>query len=186
MVTTSTTHLRTKYFLLDKEPSKNTSELHNEVEHEHVEPQSDIVPIHRSKRIPQAHNRYGFYIDFEEHELGGHNEPANYKAALSYHKSKIWLEVMNAEMKSMKDNQVWRLVDLPPNGGTVGRKWLFKKKINMDGNVHTLKARLMAKGYTQTYVVDDKETYSPIADIRAIRILIAIVDPLLIDLRLGC
>ncbi|GJW05481.1 retrotransposon protein, putative, ty1-copia subclass [Tanacetum coccineum] len=44
----------------------------------------------------------------------------------------------------------------------------------MDGNVHTYKARLVAKGFTQTYGVDYEETFSPIADIRAIRILIAI------------
>nr|GEZ86672.1 hypothetical protein [Tanacetum cinerariifolium] len=32
----------------------------------------------------------------------------------------------------MKDNQFWILVELPPNGRTVGSKWLFKKKIDMD------------------------------------------------------
>ncbi|GJU09836.1 retrotransposon protein, putative, ty1-copia subclass [Tanacetum coccineum] len=44
----------------------------------------------------------------------------------------------------------------------------------MDGAVHTYKARLVAKGFTQTYEVDYEETFSPVADIRAIRILIAI------------
>ncbi|GJU23089.1 retrotransposon protein, putative, ty1-copia subclass [Tanacetum coccineum] len=75
----------------------------------------------------------------------------------------------------MKDNQVWLLVDLPPNGQTVGSKWIFKKKNDMDGNVHTFKARLVAKGYTQTYGVDFGETVSPVADIKAIRILLAII-----------
>ncbi|GJY69070.1 retrotransposon protein, putative, ty1-copia subclass [Tanacetum coccineum] len=45
----------------------------------------------------------------------------------------------------------------------------------MDGVVHTYKAHLMAKGYTQTTGIDYEETFSPVADIRAIRILIAIV-----------
>nr|GEZ91466.1 putative retrotransposon Ty1-copia subclass protein [Tanacetum cinerariifolium] len=74
----------------------------------------------------------------------------------------------------MKDNKVWDLVDLPPNGKTIGSKWLFKKKTDMDGAVHTYKARLVAKGYTQTPRVDYEETFSPVSDIRAIRILIAI------------
>ncbi|GJT32828.1 putative retrotransposon protein [Tanacetum coccineum] len=44
----------------------------------------------------------------------------------------------------------------------------------MDGAVHTNKARLVAKGFTQTLGIDYEETFSPVADIRAIRILIAI------------
>ncbi|GJW63883.1 retrotransposon protein, putative, ty1-copia subclass [Tanacetum coccineum] len=82
---------------------------------------------------------------------------------------------LNVEVeKHSLNNQVWRLVDLPSNGKTVGTKWLFKKKTNMDGNVHTYKACLVAKGFTQTYRVDYEETFSPVNDIRAIRILIAI------------
>nr|GEX09607.1 hypothetical protein [Tanacetum cinerariifolium] len=85
-----------------------------------------------------------------------------------------WLNAMNVEMQSMKDNKVWVLVELPPNGKTVGSKWLFKKKTDMDGKVHIYKARLVAKGYTQTPGIDYEETFFPVADIRAIRILIAI------------
>ncbi|GJR53454.1 retrotransposon protein, putative, ty1-copia subclass [Tanacetum coccineum] len=44
----------------------------------------------------------------------------------------------------------------------------------MDGIVHTYKACIVAKGYTQTYKVDYEETFLPVADIKAIRILIAI------------
>nr|GEZ46226.1 retrotransposon protein, putative, Ty1-copia subclass [Tanacetum cinerariifolium] len=72
------------------------------------------------------------------------------------------------------DNEVWDLVELPPNGKTVGSKWLFKKKTDMDGNVHIYKARLVVKGLTQTLGIDYEETFSRVADIRAIRILIAI------------
>ncbi|GKC59860.1 retrotransposon protein, putative, ty1-copia subclass, partial [Tanacetum coccineum] len=51
---------------------------------------------------------------------------------------------MNVEMQSTKDNKVWDLVDLPPNGKTVGSNWLFKKKTDMDGVVHTFKAHIRA------------------------------------------
>ncbi|GJX07968.1 retrotransposon protein, putative, ty1-copia subclass [Tanacetum coccineum] len=44
----------------------------------------------------------------------------------------------------------------------------------MDGNIHTYKACFVAKGFIQTYGVDYEETFSPVADIKAIRILIAI------------
>ncbi|GJR53548.1 zinc finger, CCHC-type containing protein [Tanacetum coccineum] len=82
------------------------------------------------------------------------------------------LAAMNVKMQSMKDNDVWELVELPPNAKTVGHKWLFKKKTDMEGAVYTFKSHLVAKGFTQTYGVDYEETFSPVADIRAIRILI--------------
>nr|GEV43321.1 hypothetical protein [Tanacetum cinerariifolium] len=134
----------------DTHPFIDTSLNQEEGDLEIDKPQSDIVPISRSTRTRHAPNRMCLYIDAEEHELG------------------------DLEMQSMKDNEVWVLVELPPNGKTVGSKWLFKKKSDMDGNVHIYKARLVAKGYTQTLGIDYEETFFPVADIRAIRILIAI------------
>nr|GFA24580.1 retrotransposon protein, putative, Ty1-copia subclass [Tanacetum cinerariifolium] len=92
-------------------------------------------------------SRYGYvYLLKHKHEivcactlmlrLEDLGEPANYKAALLDPESGKWLNAMNVEMQSMKDNEVWVLVELPPNGKT--------------------------------------ETFSPVADIRAVRIPIAI------------
>ena len=50
----------------------------------------------------------------------------------------------------MKDNEVWDLVNLPPGSKIAGCKWVFKKKTDMDGNVNTFMARLIAQGSTQT------------------------------------
>ena len=81
---------------------------------------------------------------------------------------------MKSEMQSRYDNQVWTLID-PPNGvKTIGCKWVFKKKTDMDGNVHTFKARLVAKSFKQTHGVDNDETFSPVAMLKSIRILLAI------------
>ncbi|GKA99838.1 retrotransposon protein, putative, ty1-copia subclass [Tanacetum coccineum] len=44
----------------------------------------------------------------------------------------------------------------------------------MDGNIHTYKAHLIAKGYIQTYRIDYEEMFSHVANFRAIRILKAI------------
>ncbi|GJR61542.1 retrotransposon protein, putative, ty1-copia subclass [Tanacetum coccineum] len=159
----------------DTQPFENTSEMHDEVTSTVDVTQNARVLIRISARIPQAPDRYCFNVDAEEHELGDLNEPPNYKAALLDPKFDKWLEDMNMKVQSMKDNQVWYLVNLPPNGRTVRSKWLFKKKTDMDGNVHTFKARLVAKGYTQTYSADYGETFSPITYIRAIRILLDIV-----------
>ncbi|GJU64084.1 retrotransposon protein, putative, ty1-copia subclass [Tanacetum coccineum] len=110
----------------DTLPFIDTSLHHEEDDLEIDEPQSDIILIRDLIEL------------------------VNYKATLLDPESDKWLSAMNVEMQSMKDNEVWNLVDLPPNGKTVDSKWLFKKKIDIDGAVQTYKARLVAKGYTQT------------------------------------
>ncbi|GJT97353.1 retrotransposon protein, putative, ty1-copia subclass [Tanacetum coccineum] len=158
----------------DTHPSIDTSLHHEENDQEIDKPQSDINPIHRSIRTHRPTDRLCLHVGAEEHEVGDLSEPTNYKAALLDPKSNKWLNVMNVKIQSMRDNEVWELVDLPPNGKTVGHKWLFKKKTDMDGAVNTYKARLVAKGFTQTPGIDYVETFSHVADIRAIRILVVI------------
>ncbi|GJX55361.1 retrotransposon protein, putative, ty1-copia subclass [Tanacetum coccineum] len=67
----------------DTQPYENTRKRHDEAEPTEVEPHSVKVHICRSRMISQAPDRYGFYVDAKEHELGNLNEPPNYKAALS-------------------------------------------------------------------------------------------------------
>ncbi|GJR60718.1 retrotransposon protein, putative, ty1-copia subclass [Tanacetum coccineum] len=71
------------------------------------------------------------------------DEPANYKEAMVNPKAAKWKEAIKSEIQSMYDNQVWNLVDTIPGLKTVGCKWIFKKKTDMDGKVHTYKARIM-------------------------------------------
>ncbi|GJW63918.1 retrotransposon protein, putative, ty1-copia subclass [Tanacetum coccineum] len=128
----------------------------------------DTSPSEITSKIPME------VEEAEEHSIGDLNEPTSYKAAMLDSESNKWIDVINAEIQSIMDNMVWVLVDLPPGCKTVGSKWIFKKKTDMDGIVHTYKDGLVAKGYTQLYRVDYEETFSPVADIRAIRILISI------------
>ena len=81
---------------------------------------------------------------------------------------------MKSEMESMYENQVWTLVDLPNDRKAVENKWIFKRKTYADGNVTVYKARLVAKGFQQIEGVDYDETFSPVAMLKSVRIMLAI------------
>ncbi len=53
--------------------------------------------------------------------------------------------------------------------------WVYKIKHNVHGFVNRYKARLVANGYAQTYGIDYEETYSPIAKMTSIRVIIIMV-----------
>src|SRR3954466_14134866 len=75
------------------------------------------------------------------------DEPATYAKAMVDLDSEKWLIAMRSKVESMGDNQVWNLVDLPDGFKAIEFKWIYKKKIDMDGNVHIHKGRLVAKGF---------------------------------------
>nr|GFA82942.1 retrotransposon protein, putative, Ty1-copia subclass [Tanacetum cinerariifolium] len=166
---------------MDTLPSENTSEI--PVESESLGSLPELIIVRRSERTTRAPNRLCLNIEVEDDEVGDLGEPANYKAAMLDPDKVIWQGAMDEEMNSMKVMKVWIVVDLPPNAKVVRSKWLYKKKTDMDGKVHTYKARLVAKGCTQTYEIDYEETFSPVADIRAIKILIAAVGSLMYAVR---
>ncbi|KAL6332591.1 hypothetical protein AAG906_009013 [Vitis piasezkii] len=62
-----------------------------------------------------------------------------------------WRNAMLEEIHALEDNHTWKLVDLPQGKKVVGCKWVFTVKVNPDGSVAKLKARLVARGYAQTY-----------------------------------
>ncbi|KAJ9538899.1 hypothetical protein OSB04_031632 [Centaurea solstitialis] len=164
--------------LQEVDEENTTPIVEPEIQHENVEPQSEAIEkvqtqdLRRSSRVRQEPDRYlGFLVSQDGGDL---NEPTSYGEAVSGNESEQWQEAMKAEMQSMYNNQVWELTDLPQHCRAVGRKWVFKKKTDMDGNVHTFKARLVAKGFTQTHGIDYDETFSPMAMLKSIRILMAI------------
>ena len=84
-----------------------------------------------------------------------------------------WVEAMQAELGEFERNKVWRLIPTPPDVSVVGLKWVFRNKLDKEGNVVRNKARLVVKGYFQQEGIDYEETFAPVARLEAVRIFLA-------------
>ncbi|KAK8694851.1 hypothetical protein V6N13_072395 [Hibiscus sabdariffa] len=106
----------------------------------------ETQPLLRSTRERHEPERYGFLVTTHgDVILVDQDEPKTYQEAVTSPDSEKWLQAMRSKMDSMSENQVWTLVEPPKGIKPIGCKWVFKKKTDMDGNVHTYKGRLVAK-----------------------------------------
>ncbi|XP_016441589.2 putative mitochondrial protein AtMg00820 [Nicotiana tabacum] len=82
------------------------------------------------------------------------DEPKSVTEALSSPGKNEWMKAMKEELKSIKINKVWDLVDLLSGHRAIGNKWVLKVKRKADGSIERYKARLVAKGFSQEAGID--------------------------------
>jgi hypothetical protein len=80
---------------------------------------------------------------------------------------------MHEELENFERNQVWELVEPPPNCKHNGTKWVWKNKEGENGEVVMNKLRLVSQGYSQKEGIDYEEAFALVAHLEAIRILLA-------------
>jgi len=85
-----------------------------------------------------------------------------------------WWQAMEEEIDSIKRNNTWELVELPLNKKPIALKWIYKVKVNANGEIVRHKARLVAKGFLQKAGIDYGEVYAPVARIETVRLVVAL------------
>ena len=144
-------------------------------------PLVDNLPIALRKGNRSTSNPHLIYIFLSYHRLSSPYSafvyaissvslPKNTNEALSH---PIWRQGMVDEMTALHSTGTWDLVVLPFGKFPVGCRWVYTVKVGPDGQVDSLKARLVAKGYTQVYGSDYGDTFSPVAKIASVCLLLS-------------
>lgn len=74
------------------------------------------------------------------------------------------------------------MVDLPPRRKVIENKWILKIKCKADGTIERYKVRLVTKGNTQEEGINYVETFSPVVQFSLIRLILAVVVDLDLEL----
>ena len=110
--------------------------------------------------------------------------PLTYKAAINHPQhAEQWRHAIEEELSSLMEMGTWKYSQRPAGRKAITAKWVFKIKEGFDGSIERFKARLCARGFTQTKGVDYFETYAPVAQMTAIRVVFAIAAHLDLDLH---
>jgi len=80
-------------------------------------------------------------------------------------------EIMHQKKKK---TSTWGIVDKPRDKKVVGCRWIFTVKYKVDESVDKYKVRLVGNGYNQTYGIDYEETFSPIAKMNIVQVVLVI------------
>ncbi|KAL4335004.1 hypothetical protein GQ457_07G016830 [Hibiscus cannabinus] len=89
-------------------------------------------------------------------------------------KDSKWRRAVEEEINALEKNDTWTVMDLPQGKKVVGCKWVFVVIFNSDGSIQRHKARVVAKGYTQTYGIDYNKTFAPMATLNTVQVLLSL------------
>ena len=81
---------------------------------------------------------------------------------------------MDEKMQALIKNLTWEVVNMSRGIKPIGCRWVFNIKYNLDGEIERYNPRLEAKGYTQTYGLDYEKTFTRVAKMNTIRILLSL------------
>ena len=88
------------------------------------------MPLRRSRRSRKSAISDDFIVHLQESDfdVGLGNDPVSYSPAISSDESNKWIDAMKEELKSMDQNKVWDLAELPVGSKRIGCKWVFNTK----------------------------------------------------------
>ena len=79
---------------------------------------------------------------------------------------------MQEGLNQFQRSEIWELLPRPSNQRVIGTRWVFRNEMDENGIIVRNKARLVAQGFNQEEWIDYEETFTPVARLEAIRMLL--------------
>ncbi|KAG8495890.1 hypothetical protein CXB51_007509 [Gossypium anomalum] len=128
----------------------------------------DPPQLRRSTRVRRQNPNYANIAVVEEKSLV---EPTTYEVVSQ---DSEWVKARKEEIAALEQNHTWELMPCPLDVKPIYCKWVYKIKYRSDRLVERYKARLVVRGFFQQYGLDYEETFSSMAKVVTVRVLLAL------------
>ncbi|WVY89808.1 hypothetical protein V8G54_035322 [Vigna mungo] len=161
--------------MVEEADQPNLTEVDQLIEDAPQEPQ-----LRRSTRQKQPSRRYfsDEYVNFTDE-----GKPQSFVEAMKMKDKDKWLQAMEEEMQSLKENQTYDLVELPKERRALQNKWVFKLKNEENNPSPRYKARIVVKGCNQKKGINFDEIFSPVVKMASIRAILGLATKLDLEIE---
>nr|GEW00571.1 hypothetical protein [Tanacetum cinerariifolium] len=128
-----------------------------------VPPSSESMPVRRSSRNTYTPKWLKDFVESSANSI-------MYQPTYPLFSSKDFVETPKDHLTFLANE----LTELPKGHKPITSKWVFKIKYKADGTLDKFKARLVVRGYSQKEGQDYKHTFSPVAKLAIVRVIIAL------------
>ena len=95
-------------------------------------------------------------------------DPTTYKEAMSRGDTRHWKRACAEELEEFVRQNLFSTVPRPIGRKVIGCKWVFKTKLDAEGQIERYKAGLAAQGFSQIPGIDFDETFAPIMQLKEV------------------
>ncbi|MGZ5551085.1 MAG: reverse transcriptase domain-containing protein, partial [Nitrososphaeraceae archaeon] len=101
-------------------------------------------------------------------------DPKDFQEAMNSTDTQRWRLAAQEEYDAIIKNKTYELTELPTNKRAIPCKWVFRRKVDSQGNVIRYKGRIVVKGFLQKEGRDYNETFAPVMKYTSLRMLLSI------------
>ncbi|GJX22610.1 zinc finger, CCHC-type containing protein [Tanacetum coccineum] len=139
------------------------------------QPKSELRKSKRNRTLKDFGPEFQLYLiegtrdevsDQHSYCFNVEDDPKTFDEAMKSDDVAFWKEAINDEIDSIMGNNTWVLADLPLGCKPLGCKWIFKRKMKVDGTIEKFKARLVIQGFKQKSGIYYFDTYAPVMDVK--------------------